>query len=69
MIQNQKEAEFIHLIGLKLNRKDNEVGTKANHVLGLPLIVSTKRVVPITSKATVSDEVLVIAKPRSEEGS
>ena len=36
--------------------KGNAVTTEANHVLGLPLIVSTRRVKPITSKATISDK-------------
>ena len=42
--------------------------TETNHALGLPLIVSTLRVEPITSKATVSDEASVLAKSRFEEG-
>ena len=42
--------------------------TEANQVLGLPLTVSTRRVEPTTSKATVSEEVSVLAKYRSEEG-
>ena len=36
--------------------------TEVNQVLSLPLTISTQRVEPITSKATVSDEVLVLAK-------
>ena len=42
--------------------------TEVNQALGLPLTVSTQRVEPITSKATVSEEVLVLAKSQSEEG-
>ena len=38
--------------------KGNAVTTEANHVLGLPLIVSTRRVKPITSKATISNKAL-----------
>ena len=49
--------------------KGDAVTTKENHVLGLPLTISTRKVEPITSKATVSDEALVLAKSRSEEGS
>ena len=41
--------------------------TEANQVLGLPLKLSTQRVEPTTSKATVSEEVPVLAKSRSEE--
>ena len=43
--------------------------TEANQVLNFPLTVSIQRVEPITSKATVLDEVLMLAKSRSEEGS
>ena len=43
--------------------------TEANQVLGLPLIVSTQRVESKTSKAMVSEEVFVLAKSLSEEGS
>ena len=42
---------------------------KANQVLGSPLTISTRRVDPTTSKAMVSEEVLVLAKSQSEEGS
>ena len=68
MIQNQEKEGFIPLVDLKPNRKGDAAVTKVNHVLGLPLTVSTRRAEPITSKAKVSDEVLVLAKPRSEEG-
>ena len=42
--------------------------TNVNQVLGLPLTVSIRRVEPKTSKATVLEEVSVLAKSRSEEG-
>ena len=42
---------------------------EANQVLGSPLIVSTRRVEPITSEVMVSEEVSMLAKSRSEEGS
>ena len=41
--------------------------TEANHVLGLPLTVSTRRVKWITFKATVSDKASMISKSKSEE--
>ena len=41
--------------------------TEANQVLRLPLTVFTRTVEPTTSKATVSKEVSVLAKSRSEE--
>ena len=49
--------------------KGDASATEANRVLGLPLIVSTRRVEPVTSKATVFDEALVLAKSRFDEGS
>ena len=42
---------------------------KANHVLGLPIIVFSQRVESITYKATISNEFPVQAKSRSEDGS
>ena len=48
--------------------KGDATVTEANQVIGLPLIVSTRRVELITSMATVSDEALVLAKSRSKEG-
>ena len=42
--------------------------TKTDQVLGSPLTVSTQRVEPTTSKATVPEKVPVLAKSRSEEG-
>ena len=41
--------------------------SKANQVLGLPLTISAQRVELTTSKAMVSEEVLVLAKSRFEE--
>ena len=41
--------------------------TEANQVLGSSLTVSTRRVESITSKATVSEKVPVLAKSQSEE--
>ena len=41
--------------------------TEANQVLGSPLMVSTRRVEPTTSKATVLKMVSMLAKSRSEE--
>ena len=43
--------------------------TEANQVLGFPLTVSIRKMEPITSKATVLDEALVLANSKSEEGS
>ena len=55
---------------LSISKIDLLVGAvkiEANHVLGLPLIVSTRRVEPKTSKVMVSKEVSVLAKSRSKE--
>ena len=49
--------------------KGDAATTETNQVLGSPLTVSTRKVEPITSKDTVYDEVSVLAKSRSEEGS
>ena len=57
---------------MSVSKTDPMVGeakTKANQVLGSPLTVSTRKVELITSKAMVSEEVSVLAKSRSEEGS
>ena len=43
--------------------------TEENQVLGSPLIVSTRRMEPTTSKVMVSEEVLMLAKSQSEKGS
>ena len=43
--------------------------TEANQVLGFPLTVSTRRLESITFKAMVLEELPMIAKSRSEEGS
>ena len=40
MIQNQEEVGFIPLVDLKPNLKGNAGANEANHVIGLPLIVS-----------------------------
>ena len=50
-------------------RKGDVATIKANHVLGLPLTISTRRVESITSKPMVPNEALVLAKSRLEEGS
>ena len=42
--------------------------TEVNQVLSSPLMISTQRVEPTTSKATVSEGVQVLAKSRSKEG-
>ena len=68
-IQKQRGARFIPHVSIKIVLKGYKAATKANHVLGLPIIVSTRRVEAIASKAMVSDEVPVLAKSRSEEGS
>ena len=50
---------------MSVSKNDPMVGvakTEKNQVLGLPLIVSTRRVELTTSKATVFEEVLVLAK-------
>ena len=44
------------------------VKTEVNQVLGSPLTVSTRRVEPTTSKATVSEKVSMLVKSRSKEG-
>ena len=61
-------TRFIPHIGVKSIPKGDAVATKANHVFGLPLIVSTRSVKPITSKATVLNKALVPTKSRSREG-
>ena len=60
---------YIPLVDVKPNSKGDAAVIEANQVLSIPLTVSTRRVEPITSKETVSDEVLVLAKFRSEKGS
>ena len=42
--------------------------TEANKVLGSPLMVSTRRVEPTTSKVMVLEKVPVLAKSRFEKG-
>ena len=56
---------------MSISKTDLLVGaskTEANQVLGFPLILSTRKVEPTTSKVTVSEEVLVLAESRFEEG-
>ena len=48
--------------------KGDLAAIEVNHVLGLPLTISTQRGEPITSKATISDEASMVAKSRFEEG-
>ena len=60
---------FIPHVGVKPNLKGDATAIEANHVLGLPLTVSTRKVETIISKPTVLDEVYVLAKSRFEEGS
>ena len=50
-------------VGLKNRSIDRGTKTEANKVLRSPLTVSTRIVEPTTSKATVSKEVPVLAKP------
>ena len=49
--------------------KGDVVAIEANHILGLPLTISTRGVEPMTSKEMISDEVLVLAKSRFKKGS
>ena len=49
------------------NRLVESTKTEVNKILGSPLMVSTRRVESTTSKATVLEEFLVLAKSRSEE--
>ena len=56
---------------MSVSKTDLLVGaakTKVNLVLGVPLTVSTRRVGSTTSKVTVSKEVPILVKSRSEEG-
>ena len=53
----------------KIDPMVGAVKSEVNQVLGLPLIISTRRVEATTSKATISEEVLMLSKSRSEEGS
>ena len=56
-------------VGSRTDPMAEATKTEANQVLDSPLIVSAGRVEPITSKATVSDEVLVLAKSIPKSGS
>ena len=56
---------------MSVSKTDLLVGvakTEVNQVLGSPLTVSTRKLELTTSKATVSEEVPVLAKSRFEEG-
>ena len=52
----------------KTNSMVEAANTEANQVLGSPPIVSIQRVESITSKATVSYDIPILGKSRSEEG-
>ena len=68
-LQNKMGCEIYTSHQCKPILKGDVATTEADHVLGLPQIVSTRRVEPITSKATISDKAPVLAKSRSKEGS
>ena len=57
------------IVDVKPNSKGDATMNEANQVLSFRLTISTQRVEPTTSKETVSDEVLVLAKFRSEKES
>ena len=67
--QNKEGVGFIPHVSVKPIPKGDAVATEENHVLGFPLTLYTQRVDSITSKATILDEALRLAKSRSEEGS
>ena len=69
LIQNKMRCEIYTSRWCKPISKSNVAVTEANHVLDLSIIVSTRRMEPTISKTTVSDEVSVLAKSRSKEGS
>ena len=69
LVQNKMWFDIYTSSWCKPIPKGDVATNEANHVPGLPLIVSTRRVELITSKATVLDEASVLAKSRSEEGS
>ena len=69
LVQKQRGARFIPCFQNKTISNGDVVAMEANQVLSSPLTVSTQRVEPITSKDTVLDEVLVLAKSKSEYGS
>ena len=68
-IKNTIGCEIYTSCRCKTIPKGDAAAIEANHVLGLPLTVFTRRVKSITSKATVLDEAPVLAKSISEEGS
>ena len=47
--------------------KGDAATIEANHILGLPLTISTRKVEPITFKAMVPDEASVLAKSRKKK--
>ena len=61
----------MRLLCVSFFNRSNGRGSKDRRepILGSPPTVSTRRVELTTSKVTVSEEVLVLAKSRSEEGS
>ena len=61
-------CEIYNLGQCKPISKGDATAAKANHVLGLPLTVSTQRVELITTKAMVSNEAPMLAKSIFEEG-
>ena len=65
--KTKEEGVGLPCVDFKNDLLVGAVKTKVNHVLGLPLTISTRRVEPTNSKATVLEEVSVLAKSRSEE--
>ena len=68
-VQNKMGCKIYTSRCCKSISKGDAVVTETNYILGLPLTVSTQRLEPITPRVIVSDEALVLAKSRSEEGS
>ena len=68
-IQNKEGVGFIPHTDVKSIPKGDAEVTEENRILGLPVTISTQRVKSITSKETVSNGALVLAKSRSEKGS
>ena len=65
---NKEMVVGLPCVNFKNRSTSQEEKTEANQVLGLALTVSTRKVDLITSKAMVSEKVLVLAKSRSEKG-
>ena len=63
----QRERDYLVSVS-KTDLLAGAIKIKENQVLGSPLTVSTRRVEPTTSKATVFEEVPMLAKSRFEEG-